>query len=276
MSPLLAAVVLIAQSPEQFTLQARTGKADWQGLARKLGVPGPGQEAPCTIRKGDCHVERLDLAVPAAQSILVVFDEQERQAYVAFRKGQPTGVFFASARARRASYRVNNAEFLCVSQLGVSGSDWYSEPEVWLELGDGSLRPVFQTETVARENANGFGISTDVMSHVEQVDSREILERVHVEMSLIGNSLGSRTYWAVFRRARSGVPFQLDRVYLDRVRNTQAGVAEFRTITQISVDGVPGRQKMLVKMTATALRELAVRQRDLRSTVARILAENSK
>lgn len=114
------------------------------------------------------------------------------------------------------------------------------------------------------------------MSHVEQVDSREILERVHVEMSLLGNALGSRTYWAVFRRARSGVPFQLDRVYLDRVRQTQASVAEFRMITQIDVDGVPGRQKMLVRMTATALRQLAIRHRDLQSTLERILAENAK
>lgn len=47
-------------------------------------------------------------------------------------------------------------------------------------------------------------------------------------------------------------------------------------ITQIDVDGVPGRQKMLVRMTATALRQLAIRHRDLQSTLERILAENAK
>lgn len=271
MLPVLAAFALVAQTPDQITSQLRTGKLDWQAVAKNLRASDPGQEGPCSNNIKPCYVERVELAQPAHQVILVVFDEHDRQAYLSFMQARLTGVYFAAARTRRPGYRIDNG-FLRVPSLGVRGSDWNSEPEAWLELGNAPFRPVLSINRTARENANGFGITTDIMSHAEPVNGNEIQQRVHIEMSLLGHLLGSRTYWATYVRTRAGDPFQLRSVSLDRQGKVTVSRAEFQMLTEISVDEVPGRQKRLVKLVATQLRALAQREPDLRDTIAEIVA----
>ncbi len=242
-----------AKSPYDLAryIDSHTG-FDWEPLWKSLGV-ADASLLPCE-RSGDCSTELITVLEPR-QTILVIDTPWNTEVYIRYLGNESGGWRRAGAYEaliknyprRHEMTHLGGKPFLRVASQGVSGSDVSSEEEVWIDLTQPDLQPVFAFSPQGHQSRLGFGISRTIHASasprvIGQVETIDVY--LEVRYSGFDVDLGLGEYSAAYERRPQQKDFTLRDVKSGLVRSSTIPNKEFEDL--IDLDQGPTNEQLLV------------------------------
>ena len=202
----------------------------WEPLWKALGIENDGEVfmQPCGESSGrrDCFEELITVLDPFQVILVLRHNFVEPEVYLRFlRTSGPDnpgpwtfGGYYSPLvkyfEPRHRTLRLGKKPFLVVTEQGVSGSDWSSEVEEWMDLTLPEFEPVFSLTTQGRYSGNPDRVGLETRASVVAMESDQA-ERIQVVYGVDfmhqRETLGQRSDEAIYIRRGDEFVFDASR-----------------------------------------------------------------